>query len=114
MATADGASRLWIDGYVVTTPGSGAPWNADSYGMSDDITLLPRLAELVSVPTPPQSRFRAAFVAMFATNPLGVTSGYLQYLQDFSWPVTEQAVVPQAVALLIQRSEDLKWGWPAR
>jgi hypothetical protein len=42
---------------------------------------------MLGVPTPPQSAWRAAIFTMLATNPLGVTSAYLQHVQDINWPV---------------------------
>jgi len=64
-------------------------------------------AQLLHVPTPPQSRWRAATVIMFATDPLGVMSAYHQHLQDIDWPIPENTLTNQAITLLYLRVNPL-------
>ena len=70
----------------------------------DDGRVLTQLAELLTVPTPPSSRWRAATVTMFATNPMGVTSAYHQHVHDLDWPIAESTLIEMAIELLVHRS----------
>ncbi len=80
-------------------------WGKDRLELSVDSQVLTRLAELLDVPTPPQSSWRAATVTMFATNPLGVTSAYHQHVQDLNWPLPEATLITQAIQLLQHRAK---------
>lgn len=81
-----------------------ADWGEDRRGLSNDPSILPRLAEMLDVPTPPQSTWRAAIVTLFATNPLGVTSIYLQHVQDIAWRISEETLINNAIPLLVHRA----------
>ncbi len=45
-------------------PGA-ADWGRDRRGLADDPNLLPRVAELLGVPAPPEAIWRAAVVTLF-------------------------------------------------
>lgn len=79
-----------------------AQWSR--YAMADDPTLLPRLAELVGVPTPPRFTWRAATITLFATDPNDNTGAYLQFIQDLHWPIDENALLQLAITLLRYRT----------
>lgn len=87
-----------------------AEWGRDRRGLSDDPTILPRLAAMLDVPTPPQSTWRAATVTLFATNPLGLTAAYLQHVQDLNWPVAEETLIRHTIRLLHHRAEGTQPG----
>ena len=89
---------------MMGTREEGEDWARDRSGIAADAHLLSQLAQLLQVPTPPQSRWRAATVTMFATNPLGVTSAYHQHVQDIDWPIPEKTLISQAMALLYHRA----------
>jgi hypothetical protein len=89
---------------MMGTREEGEDWAQDRCGIAADAHMLSQLAQLLQVPAPPQSRWRAATVTMFATNPLGVTSAYHQHVQDIEWPVPEKALISQAMALLYHRA----------
>lgn len=80
-----------------------ADWTQDRLGAVSDPTLLPRLAELMGMPTPPQATWRAATVTLFATDPGETTAAYLQHVQDLEWPVPEHALLQLAINLLQHR-----------
>lgn len=83
-------------------PGA-ADWCRDRRGLADDPNLLPRVAELLGVPAPPEAIWRAAVVTLFATTPDGITSAYLQHVQDLDWPVPEHALLQHTITLLQHR-----------
>ena len=80
-----------------------AEWSQDRYGIAPDPTLLPRLAELLGVPTPPRAVWRAATVTLFATDPDDITGAYLQHIQDIDWPAPENALLQLTITLLQHR-----------
>lgn len=80
-----------------------ADWGRDRRGLAADPDLLSRLAELLAVPAPPQSTWRAATVTLFATNPADITSAYLQHVQDLDWPVHEHHLLQHTITLLHHR-----------
>lgn len=87
-----------------------ADWGTDRYALSSDADIVPRLAELVGVPLPPNSTWRAAIVTLFETNPEGIAGIYLQHIQDLNWPVPEEALLKHVIVLLQHRVDhtDLK------
>lgn len=86
-----------------TAAGQSAQRSHDQYGMVADPALLPRLAQLVGVPTPPRAVWRAATITLFATDPDDITGAHLQHVQDIDWPVPERALLQLAVTLLQHR-----------
>ncbi|PRZ41691.1 hypothetical protein CLV47_10850 [Antricoccus suffuscus] len=82
----------------------GADWSRDRRGLSN-VEMLPRLAELLEVPQPPNTVWRAATVTLFATDPANITSAYLQHIQDLDWQVPEEQLLILASRLLQHRAE---------
>jgi hypothetical protein len=82
-------------------------WGYDQYGLADG-AVLPELATLLDIPVPPRSRWRAATVVMFATNPLGVSTGYLQNVHDLNWPISVETLLRQAITLLHHRANNTR------
>jgi hypothetical protein len=87
--------------------GPSADWDAEQYGIATDVELLTYLATLSHVPAAPHTTWRAATVTLFATNPPGVASGYLQHVQDLGWAVPEKVLLEHAAHLLRHRAEDI-------
>jgi hypothetical protein len=82
---------------------SFAEWGRDRRALCNDPHALAKLAELVELPHPRHSRWRAATVVMLATNPEGLSSVYHQHVQELDWAVAEHALVKQAMVLLAQQ-----------
>ena len=86
-------------------PEQGEDWAQDRHGIAADAQMLSHLAQLLQVPTPPQSRWRAATVTLFATNPLGV-KGVGEAGTIGATPAVQNAVI-DAVSYLGVRHIDM-------
>ncbi|MFC4944734.1 hypothetical protein [Pseudonocardia sp. GCM10023141] len=92
----------------MVTPMSGnrmeSGWSDDLFGMSNQ-PILEQLAELSAIPPIPNTSWRGATLVLFAANPIGITTGYLQVVKDISWQVPDAAMLRLAIDLLQHRHD---------
>ena len=79
----------------------------DQRGLSDDPTLLLRLAALFDVPAPSRGTWRAATLVLFASDPADFITIRVKHVQDLDWTMPEQALLQLAADLLHERAREI-------